>query len=464
MEYSIFLIVLPLLLAFLSMFIKKGKTYFLLLGVFVNVLLLFMLEKGTYLIGGFKVPLGITLVIDQYSLIGLILVNTLFMFSVLANYDQLSKYTTVLLTLLAGVNGMLMTGDLFNLFVFLEITTISAYILTTMSEDYVGTFNYILVGAIGSGLYLLGIIILYAGFGTLNFHEMTQAIQASSANMILPMLLIFTGLSVEAKLLPLNGWVKGIYKNANGLVGTMMASVIASASLFVLGRMINLMINDSLVLDIALIIGVVTLILGEFSAFNSKKIKEILLYSSIGQSGLVTILMVSGLIFPAVMVIINNGVSKLIMFSVGHEVSKGHTKGYFSKHQLMGLAFTIASFSLIGLPLFFGFYVKLNSLLALFETSLLLPGIILLVTIIEGAYLIRLNIRLWHPGREGEVTLEVKENKEKSSLILIATTVVLSLLLLFSGLLPHLVGEKLHSETLLDEQTIEYIIDMKGGM
>ncbi|MBN2793805.1 MAG: NADH-ubiquinone oxidoreductase [Clostridia bacterium] len=466
MKYSVILIALPLLLAFLSMFIKKGKENLLYLGMLINVMLLFVLEQGTYLIGGFERPFGITLVIDQYSYIAVLLVNLLFFFSIISNYKQIGKHSTVLLTLLAGVNGLVMTGDLFNLFVFLEITTISAYILTTSNKNYVGTFNYIIVSAVGSSLYLLGVIMLYAGYGTLDFRTMTEAISESNMSVMLPMLFIFAGLSVEAKLLPFNGWVKGVFSKANGLVGTMLASIIATAMLFVMGRMLNVLITDSLIMDLALTIGIITLVLGELSAYNSKSIKDVLLYSSIGQSGLVTILMISGLIFPAIIVIINNGIAKLIMFTIADEATKEKDdfKGFFSNHQLMGIAFTVASFSLIGLPLFMGFYAKLNSLIGLFEMNLLLPALLLLVTIVEGAYLIRLNIKLWYLGEEGTATTEIEKASQKPSLSMIVATLVLAASLIAVGLMPEVLGDSITDKSLLNEKQIEYMTDLKGGM
>lgn len=464
MNYTVLLIALPLLLAFLSMFVKKGKENLLYIGVLVNVLLLFVAEQGEYFIGGFKAPYGISLVLDQYSYIGIVLINTIFLFAVLANYKQITKYSTVILTLLAGVNGMLLTGDLFNLFVFMEITTISLYILNTSTKSYVTTFNYIIIGAISSGIYLLGVIMLYSNFGSLNLAAITE--QASGLN-ALPLLLIFTGLSVEAKLFPLNGWVKGIFKNANGLVGSLMAAVVAAVSLLVMGRIINGLMMSDFISNMILVVAVITLIAGELSAYNSKSIKEILLYSSIGQSGLVTILMVSGLIFPALLVIINNSVSKMIMFTIGHTLTPNNeefttVKGIFSTNKLIGLSFTVASFSLIGLPLFFGFYAKLNSLMALININMLVVAVILFITIIEGAYLIRLNIALWHPGQEGELTTESTAEKIIAPNLIIAT-VILSALIIAVGLIPNILGDSMLDQTILDDQT-EYITDLKGGM
>lgn len=470
MKYTVLLIVLPLLLGFLSMILTGQKKNLLYLGVTLNVALLFIIEKGEYFIGGFDAPYGINLVLDHYSYIGVVLINTLFFLSILSNRKLIDKYSTVVLTLLAGVNGMILTGDLFNLFVFMEITTISAFILSTQSKKYIHTFNYLIVGSIGSGIYLLGVIILYATFGSLNLGDIALKASSANINLLIPLMLIFVGLSVETKLLPFNGWVKGIYSNANGLVGSLLASIIASTGLLVMGRILGLLFVDSTYISfVGLIIALATLIAGEFSAFNSKSIKEILLYSSIGQSGLITILLITGLVFPAMLVIINNAVSKLIMFTVADEISSenldySQLKGVFTNNILLGLGFTTASFSLIGLPLFLGFYAKINSLIALFEVNFLLPAVILLITIVEGAYLIKLNVALWHPGVEGESVYTAIESKiSKPCILRVLTVVLLSSVILVTGLMPGLLGDKVSDKT-LNNSELEYLIDLKGGM
>jgi len=475
MKYTILLIVLPLLFAFLSMIFKNQKKPLLYLGITVNVALLFIISKGTYMIGGFDAPYGINLVLDQYSYIGVILINSLFFLSILSNSKLIGSYSPVYLTLLAGVNGMILTGDLFNLFVFIEITTISAYILTSQSKKYIHTFNYLIIGSIGSGLYLLGVMLLYAGFGSLNLADIA-AKSSAATGLLLPLLLIFVGLSVETKLVPFNGWVRGIYKNSNGLVGSLLASIVASAALFVMGRVLNsLFATSAFMSNIIILVAVITLMSGEFSAFKGKSIKEILLYSSIGQSGLITLLMVTGLIFPAILLIINNAVSKLVMFSIADKISPENKtysdlKGSFAQRKILGLGFTVASFSLIGLPLFLGFYAKINSLIGLFDINVLLPLVILLITVVEGAYLIRLNIALWHPGEEGESVYDVKVvTQAESNMGMILTVALLSFVIIITGLKPDLLGNSVLSDhSLLNTKTMtttsEFLIDLKGGL
>lgn len=475
MNNPVLLIAIPLLLGFISIMFKNKKS-FIALGLAANVALLFFIEKGEYLLGGFKTPFGISLVVDDFSFIGIVLVNVLFFLTVIMSMEEVGKYSTVLLIALAGLNGLLLTGDLFNLFVFLEVSAIAAYILSSKSGKFHFTFNYLVIGTLGSGLYLFGLIILYVVFGSLNMADISVQMAASSANLILPILLIFSGIAVESKLLPFNGWVKGIYGNVDGLIGPMFASVYAGTMLMVFGRLFGsvLALSDYAVLVIT-VIGIVTMFAGEAAAFGRKNLREILLYSSIGQSGLVVVLFTTGLIFPAMLQLFNNVVAKLIMFTVAGKVSKetgtddvDQLQGLFLKNKLVGIAFTTATLSLIGLPVFFGFFSKLNLLLGLFSiANYWVPAIILIATIIEGAYFIRLLVKLWTPGEEG-----VEANEEYATSlnvefepVKIFVTLALAAIIIAAGIMPSLVTKNvLDDSTLLDQSNPSYMFDVEGGM
>jgi len=469
MTYSILLIALPLLMAFLSILIKRPKHHFLYLGLVLNLGILLVLDKGYYLIGGYDKGLGISLVLDQYGYLAVWIVNGLFVLGVLANRHKIEAYATIILTLLAGVNGMVLTGDLFNLFVFIEVTSISVFILTTSSKKLLATFNYIIIATLGSSLYLIGIMILYSQFGTLDIQLMGQMARSSDLNLFIPMIFIFLGLGVEVKLIPLNGWVKGIYARANGLVLTLMGASVASAGLLVMGRILNeVLIGQTGVISLVVTLACLTLVGGEIAAFNGKTIKEVLLYSSIGQAGLICLLMAFGLVFPALVLVINNGLAKLVLFSVGDIIQKDNQayrnqRGWFSNHQGLGLAFTVASLSLVGLPLFMGFYGKINGLVGLFNEGLGWVVLIALVTIIEGAYMIKLNICLWHPGQEGQEVTQFPVDSSRVSKGTLVTSLAISLVILVLGVFPSWLGQVISVEDLDYETETQYLIDLKGG-
>ncbi|BEP29442.1 complex I subunit 5 family protein [Helicovermis profundi] len=477
MTNPVLLIVIPLLMAFLSIALKKSKKTLLFLAAIFNVLQVFIIQNGNYIIGGFKAPYGINLNLDSYSHLAVISINILFLLVIVMSSEKINKYSTVLLVSLAGLNGMLLTGDLFNLFVFLEIVSITAYILSTESKKYKYSFNYLTLGTLGSGLYLFGLIVLYAIFGSLNMADISSKMVSYDANkLIVPMMLIFVGLAVEAKLLPFNGWAKGVYGNTNSLIGALFASVYAGTILFVFGRVFGqVLLVSSYLKGVLIVIGLVTLIAGEASAFSKTKLREILVFSSIAQSGLVALLFVSGLIFPAVLQLLNNIIAKAIMFTVAGRISDeaatddvDSLKGLFAENKLIGFAFTVSALSLIGLPLFYGFYSKINLLLGLFsKSSLLVAAFILLATIVEGAYFIRLLVKLWDPGEEGKES-NIKYITDKKVEFDVSKKIIvfaLSLIILLAGIYPSLVKDNLfNTDKLLNEDNPSYMFNLKGGM
>jgi len=409
---AVLLIAVPLLAAFISILSKKLAPVLLLLVSLFNIVSIFFYNLGTITIGGFDAPYGISLVLDNYSLIGLIVINIAFFLVLLISYEKVKKVATVLLVALAGLNGLLLTGDLFNLFVFIEVSGIAAYLISTTNKKYVATFNYLVIGTVGSSFYLLGLIILYAMVGTLNMSDMALRISSegiSAANLSLPFLFMFIGLGVEAKLLPFNSWVKGILGNSNKLVGPMIASVYAGTISLVFGRILTsvFVVSDrlGLILTVILLVGIVA---GETMAFASSKLREILLYSSIAQASLVVILFLEGITGWAVMMVIANVISKLVLFAIASYTSDklktdevNDLKGIFSNNKIVGIAFTIASLSVSGLPLFMGFVVKMNVLTSIFDgKGYLLAAVILLTSIVEGVYFVRVLIKLWYNNEE----------------------------------------------------------------
>lgn len=417
MMNPILLIAIPLALAFLSIITKNIRRHMLIGAALLNAVVSVMVSRGVYSIGGFRPPFGITLVVDDYSFYGTIFLNVLFALVVLLALDYIGKLDSILLVSLAALNGMLLTGDLFNLFVFLEIAAIGGYMIVASTRKYLAVFNYLIMATVGSALYLLGIVILYAQYGTLNMAAMSSAMEQGIVSAV-PMIFVFLGLGVETKLFPMNGWVKGVLKDANPLTGPMIASLYAGVMLMVFGRLFGdvLILEDNLKAVFS-VIAAITVVAGEASAFSGKRIREILLYSSVAQSGMAVMLFVNGIVAGAVLVVFGNTIVKLVLFVIaGHLAESGtddveELRGIFKSNPLNGLAFSISSLSLMGLPMFFGFAVKMNVIMNLFEAGLWwMPIVFLLASLVEGAYLIRMLVVLWNPGGEGELSASAPDS------------------------------------------------------
>lgn len=469
----ILLIAIPLLLAFISILMKKAGKYLLLGALLFNLILSVTLKTGTYIIGGFKPPFGISLVVDDYSFYSLIFLNVFFALTIVLALSYAEKISGILLVGLAGLNGMLLTGDLFNLFVFLEIASIAAYLIVASSKKFLATFNYLVVATVGSSFYLLGVVFLYAQYGSLNMAAVGNAMTVGGVSAV-PVIFIFIGLGVEVKLVPMNGWVKGVLKEANPLTGPMIASVYAGVMLMVFGRIFShVLVLDSRLKLAFSIIALITMLLGEASAFSSKKLREMLLYSSVAQSGVAALLFINGLVAPAMMVVLANVAVKFIMFMIaGHMALSGtddiHAlRGIFKKNPLNGLAFSISGLSLIGLPMFFGFAVKMNVLLNLFKADLWwMPIIILLASLVEGAYIISALVILWNPGHEGQLSTEAEDGVYSYPIAqsVCLLTVLLSLCLLVLGFAPSQVVDKAQEAANdMNGNLTTYTITEEGG-
>ncbi len=451
----VLLIATPLLAALLAVIVKKADRVLLVAAAVFNLTVAVLLTvwytgPQVVAIGGFKPPFGISLVLDAYSLAGVLLLNAIFALILLLSFRKVGKLAVILSIALAALNGMVLTGDLFNLFVFLEIGSIAAYIITTANKDLRHTFNYLIIGSLGSGLFLFAVILIYSAFGSLNMADIQQKIASSDASaqqsLFLPLVMLFAGLAVETKLIPFGSWVKGVLKEANALTGAMIVSGYAFAVLLVFGRLFGELFQLSGALLTALtIVAVVTLIFAEASAFAQKTLRKTLLFSSIAQSGLVVLLFLHHLNLAAVLVLISNVLSKLVLFTISAQLAEAcgsdetdKLRGVFFRYPLLGFGFTVSALSLIGIPLLFGFSAKLNALTALFESSgWILPAVILLMAVVEGIYFVRILSGLWHAGQEGELSAKDKltDFPPVRQALTGVTAAVIALLLVVAGII-----------------------------
>ncbi|HPJ24121.1 MAG TPA: proton-conducting transporter membrane subunit, partial [Bacillota bacterium] len=183
---------------------------------------------------------------------------------------------------------------------------------------------------------------------------------------------------------------------------------------FVMGRLItNLFAFQGTLLTVVVVILAVGVLMGDAMAFSSSKTRDILLFSSIAQASIIALLFVNGIVLWAVYLIIANALSKTVMFLVINkatkEVGSDETKslqGLFTKNILVGLTFTLASLSVMGLPLLAGFVIKLRFLTLLADANQIwLIAVILIASLVEGIYFVRLLVKLWYKG-DNEISVK----------------------------------------------------------
>ncbi len=473
-DYAILVIALPLFAAFLiplvAMVNKNWPKYIpILVTAFnsvlsVNLLLYLNAHHGKVLIvkiGGFAPPFGINLFIGYLAVILLMLISfvglmiSLYTINTVKNAE--SRYYMLFILLLMGVTGLVVTGDLFNMFVFLEITSISAYSLTAYKRDGLSleaSMKYILIGSLASVFVLIGIASIYYATHTLNIADIANhmsAVPKTTRMFALSMLLI--GLAIEAELFPVNGWVPDVYQASPTPVTTIFSSIVVKATIYVFFRVLFTVFRaDISVMNFVMILGVVTLIIGEISALKQTNIKRMLAYSSIGQVGLIVVAIasfnnigVSGGLYQ----MLNHALFKGVLFlataymvtSVSGTGKISDLKGVAHKMPVSSFIVAFSIIALLGVPPLTGFWAKMMILTGLMTTGhKIITALVLFATIVEAVYYLRF-IAMMYSTEESDVKFSstVKFNKMFPVILFAAAIILFSVvpqfLIKFQGVL-----------------------------
>jgi len=386
------------------------------------------------------------------------------------------KYHTLYLLLLTGATGVVLTGDIFNLFVFFEILCISSYALVAYHRDKAGiesAVKYLIQGAVGSSLLLIGIGLLYGQFGTLNMADIARNIkEVGSISVFVPMVLIITGLGVEAAIFPLNAWLPDAHSSAPSSVSAILSGIAIEVGLYAVVRVIFTIFGAQSILLFLALLGILTLLVGEMCAFSQNNIKRMLAYSSIGQIGLILFALaiatsygVTGGLFG----VLSHSLSKALLFlTVGYMVYGAGSmeisalEGMGKKMPLTCLAFTIGAFSLVGLPPFIGFPCKFLIVRAALATQqigfFVLIGLALLGTVIEGAYFFRIVQVLYFKGEKSN------QPRAEAPVAALIPMFIFVALIVIVGVYPKPVTDVLSSAASELLSRTEYIKTVLGGI
>ena len=356
-----------------------------------------VLAEGSwsYHLGGWMPPWGIEYVVDPLSAGMAVLISGMALLTMVyaagcldkrnSRHPGLSEALFLLLT--AGLLGIVMTGDMFNLYVFLEISSIAAYALLTSEEgpSLVATFRYLLVGTIAASLYLLGTGYLYALTGTLNMADLGVRLSETGDSMavVVGVSLVVIGLAVKAAVFPLHGWLPDTYTYAPVAVVGFIGAVMTKVSAYALFRILFFVLDAQAVSGAAVTwlgwLAVVAVVAGSWMALAQTDVRRMLAYSSVGQMGFIVIgfslgnvpAMVGGLFH-----LLNHAVMKGCLFLVaggvrwrtGATTVKAYA-GMGRRFPLSMAAFLVAALSMIGLPPTAGFFSKWYLLVGAFEAQ-----------------------------------------------------------------------------------------------
>ena len=465
MKILVFFTVIPLLAAFLSAL--SGSLMKKHINLIANCasLLLFVLSMKVaqlvlsykvivYKMSGWNFPLGILLVADGLSVFLLVIVNLIcfliliYSISFMHNYTGKWKFYTLFMLMLARLNGVILSGDLFNLYVFLEIASICAYTLVAFgieAEQLEASFKYAIMGALASILILLGIGLLYSYTSTLNMADMALVLSGKPQGFLIGFvsILFLAGFGLKAALVPFHAWLPDAYSTAPTPVSAVFSGVfVKTLGIYTLSRVFfNIFgISDKL-LGIFMTLGIVSMVVGAVLALSQSNIKRMLAYSSISQVGYIAFALGIGTplaILGAIFHIFNHATAKsLLFFNAG---SIEHTAGTDDLDKLGGLnsklpftsgASLIGAMSISGIPPFAGFWSKLIIIIAAVQAGYIgLSAVAVLVSIITLIYYLKLLNKTFF-GKPKNYHGTIKE----PPLTMRLSVVVLAVICLFAGLL-----------------------------
>jgi multicomponent Na+:H+ antiporter subunit D len=346
------------------------------------------MESGTihYRLGNWAPPFGIEYVVDHLNAMMLVLISTIALIVVIYSKRSVEKeipekivyFYTLFLLQVTGFLGMVITGDLFNLYVFLEIASLAGYALIAVGEDGApfATFRYIVLGTVGASFYLLGVGYIYVTTGTLNMADVREILPQlyGSRVMLTAIAFLLAGLAVKMALFPVHVWLPDAYTKAPSVTSALVAPLMTKISLYVLVRILFNVFQPQLSMEILPIskimvwAGILAIVGGAIMALSQTDFKRMFCYIIVAEVGYI----VGGIglanevaIKGAILHILNDAVMTAGLFTVAGIVvyKTGHHdladfKGLFQKMPLTMSAFVVAALSIIGVPPLCGFFSK----------------------------------------------------------------------------------------------------------
>lgn len=401
-------VAIPMLGAGVVAIVRKGAVaWFIALAVslsmpVVAILLLhqtFVNGVISYELGGWAPPAGIEYRVDVANALVLVLVSLMAAITLpyakrVVDHDIAEKnqslFYTMYLMCLCGLLGITVTGDAFNAFVFLEVSSLSTYAMIAMGRDrrsLVAAYQYLIMGTLGATLYVVGVGVLFVMTGTLNFADMAERLKdVTSIRPVLAALSFITvGLSLKIALFPLHKWLPNAYAYAPTMTTVFLASTATKVAIYLLVRFYytiygpTIDFGDQSATTVFHGLSLAAMFIASFVACYQKNLERMLAFSSIAQIGYITL----GISFA-----VKTGLTGGLVHLVNHAFMKGalfmctgaimlrvgsvkldDLAGIGRKMPITMALFTTAGLSLIGVPGTVGFVSKWYLALAAFETG-----------------------------------------------------------------------------------------------
>ncbi|KPK09157.1 MAG: cation:proton antiporter, partial [Betaproteobacteria bacterium SG8_39] len=374
----------------------------------------------SYAIGSWAPPWGIEYRVDALSAFVLVLVSGIG--TAVAPYawrsvaaelrgDQAYLFYTMYCLCVAGLLGMTITGDAFNLFVFMEIASLSSYVLIALGRDrraLLASFQYLMLGTIGATFFVVGVGLLFLKTGTLNLADMADRLQGYSHDrpVLAALAFITVGISLKLALFPLHLWLPNAYTYAPSAVTAFLAATATKVSIYVLLRFYFGVFGLRLVTDvlpmpqILMGLSILAIVSASLVAVWQTDLKRLFAYSSVAQIGYITLgasLASAEGLTASIVHLFNHGITKgalflllgIVAYHTGRTPVAG-AQGLARAMPLTSLGIVIAGLSLIGVPGTAGFVSKWYLVLAALEAGRWwLAALVVATSLIAVAYVWR---------------------------------------------------------------------------
>jgi multicomponent Na+:H+ antiporter subunit D len=411
-----------------------------------------------YWLGGWSPPWGIEYVVDALN--AYVLVILLFLALVCVTYSkrsiehelphQIVSFYVLFQLLVTGLCGVTVTGDIFNMYVFIEIFSLSAYALIASRGKIAlkASFTYLVLGAIGACFFLLGIGFLYAITGTLNIHDLSLILPGCYESRVVQAAFVFftVGLSIKMALFPLHIWLPDAHSFAPSEISAMLSGIIIEVSTYAFIRVcfsvytVDFITHYVPIFDFLCWLSALGIIIGSILAIAQYNLKRMLAYSSVSQMGYIMLAVglststhspLWGGLNPALMHIFNHALMKGCLFLVaGAFIYKAELwdivdlRGLAKKMPYTCFGFTLAAISMIGVPPTVGFVSKVYIIFASLDAAsaghpayIIFVAVLLFSTLLNLVYFWRVVETLYMKGEESHSSPAKKDELPFSMLI-----------------------------------------------
>jgi len=463
-------VMLPIISSVFVMLIRNNSVNWListtasLITSIASIMMYFQISKNgniSYAMGGWEPPVGIEYRIDEFNALFIILISIAsFLILLYARHslvgelkeNKISTFYSMYLLCLGGLIGILSTGDAFNAFVFLEISSLATYILISMGSDrraLLSAYQYLIMGTIGATLYVIGVGLIFVLTGSLNLHDISIRIQELELYRPLYASLAFitVGIALKVALFPLHAWLPNAYAYAPSVGTAFLSSTATKVAIYLLIKYLFLVYGYDVVYSnkifVFVIIGLSILAMfgASLVAIFQSNLKKLFAYSSVAQIGYITlgigIANHNGLIGSTVHIINHSIIKAAIFLAIGcivfkTKISDTHElSGLGKKMPVIAILLTISSLSLVGIPGTVGFISKWYLIIGALEQGWWLVVLSLAISsLLALIYVGRVIELMWFHQPEDAINV----NSKSLPVEMLAITFILTLATVYFGI------------------------------